>query len=90
MPDDKRNLISPELARKIIASLRDPAGSRRAREIANFDRVQDMVRMIDGRSDDEVAAFYQYLIDGSTPGTEQIVQGMIDKIKAARAAKLSS
>jgi hypothetical protein len=42
MTDDKRT-ISPELARKLIAAVRDPAGARRTSEIVHFGNVQKMV-----------------------------------------------
>ena len=86
--------LSPELRRRLVAAVLDGPAERavrlRRREIAHFVNVDRLARLWNGLSDADVALWSDIMLDSAEPGTELTVLRIIEDIKAARAAKLSS
>ena len=65
MSDPKK--LSPELRRRLIAALKDPAGARRQHQISHFQNVETMVARMDGFSDEQAAQYFQMMLDDADP-----------------------
>jgi hypothetical protein len=64
--------------------------AERLRQIAHFKNVDRIVRLLDGCSEERAADWFDRMLEGAKPGTESFVLKVIEDIKSARSAKLSS
>ena len=89
--DSSDGKLSPELRRRLVAAIMNgPAERLRQRQITHFQNVDRVVRLLGGCSEEQVADWFDRMLEDAEPGTEPVVLKVIEDIKAARSAKLSS